>query len=526
MLLVIVAALAYRLPRLDQRPMHTDEAVHAVKAGTLIETGKYVYDPHQYHGPTIYYFALPFIWFAGAQTLAQTNEVMFRLVPVVAGVIVVLLLLGLGDGLGWWAVLCAGLLTAFSPAMIFYSRYYIQEMVLVAATLGVIVSAWRYTREHKLYWVLLAGACLGLMHATKETCVLAVGAFGVAAVLTALWARRRDGAWPWAGWAMPAYPKAFFHTVVVVVAAVVVSAVFMSGLFSNPRGILDSYLAYTHYFGRAAASSHADGGALHEHPWHYYLKLLLYTKDGPGPWWSEALIVVLALTGAAFALSWKSGGAHPTRPASANVNLVRFIAFYTIVLTAGYSIIPYKTPWCMLGFLQGMIMLAGLGAVCLIRLGPNIPARIVIGILLALGLAHLGKQAYMTNYVYYADTRNPYVYAHTSSDTLDLAERIQDLAHVSPARKDMVVKVIAPGADYWPLPWYLREFPNVGYWHEPSADLKAPVVIVSTNIEPVVQDKLNASDNYQVEYYGLRPEVLVTTFIRKDLWDAFIRTRM
>jgi len=33
-------------------------------------------------------------------------------------------------------------------------------------------------------------------------------------------------------------------------------------------------------------------------------------------------------------------------------------------------------------------------------------------------------------------------------------------------------------------------------------------------------------DAYQKEYFGLRPEVLLTTYIRSDWWDAFIRERM
>jgi hypothetical protein len=29
------------------------------------------------------------------------------------------------------------------------------------------------------------------------------------------------------------------------------------------------------------------------------------------------------------------------------------LAFYTLILLALYSAIPYKTPWCLLGFLHG-----------------------------------------------------------------------------------------------------------------------------------------------------------------------------
>jgi len=52
-------ALALRLPRLNLRPMHVDEAVHAVKFDTLWRTGLYKYDLNEYHGPTLYYATLP-----------------------------------------------------------------------------------------------------------------------------------------------------------------------------------------------------------------------------------------------------------------------------------------------------------------------------------------------------------------------------------------------------------------------------------------------------------------------------------
>ena len=40
-----------------------------------------------------------------------------------------------------------------------------------------------------------------------------------------------------------------------------------------------------------------------------------------------------------------------------------------------YSAIPYKTPWCLLGFLHGMILLAGVGAVVLVRSARGVLAQ-------------------------------------------------------------------------------------------------------------------------------------------------------
>ncbi len=69
-----LAALALRLPRLDQRPMHTDEAVHAVKFGSLLEKGHYRYDPHEYHGPTLNYLTLIPAWLSSARKLPDISE--------------------------------------------------------------------------------------------------------------------------------------------------------------------------------------------------------------------------------------------------------------------------------------------------------------------------------------------------------------------------------------------------------------------------------------------------------------------
>ena len=47
-LVPIILAAALRLPGLALRPMHADEAVHADKFGTLLEGGRYAYDPSEY----------------------------------------------------------------------------------------------------------------------------------------------------------------------------------------------------------------------------------------------------------------------------------------------------------------------------------------------------------------------------------------------------------------------------------------------------------------------------------------------
>ena len=99
-LLAIAGALALRVPKLDTRPLHNDEAVNAVKITELWQHGRYAYDPDEYHGPTLHYATLPFLWLSGARNADELNDATLRLAPVVFGVGLILLLLLFADGLG------------------------------------------------------------------------------------------------------------------------------------------------------------------------------------------------------------------------------------------------------------------------------------------------------------------------------------------------------------------------------------------------------------------------------------------
>jgi len=193
-------AAAYRVPRLDERVFHGDEAVQAFKAGQeLYEEGEYAYDPEEYHGPTLYYLTVPALWLGGIERFADSTEVHYRVVPVIFGLGIVLCLWWARDGLGRRATLIAGLFTAISPAMVFYSRYYIQESLLVFFTFATLVAGWRYTRRRNVAWAALCGASLGMMHSSKETCVISYFGVAVAFMLTPIWARIHDEEHPSTG---------------------------------------------------------------------------------------------------------------------------------------------------------------------------------------------------------------------------------------------------------------------------------------------------------------------------------------
>src|SRR5207302_666776 len=97
--------------------------------------------------------------------------------------------------------------------------------------------------------------------------------------------------------------------------------------------------------------------------------------------------------------------------------------------------------------------------------------KLAVGVLLLAGTGQLACQAWRAAIVCFQpsdhpfpDPCNPYVYAQTSRDILKLVTKLNDLARVSPQGQQMLVKVMAPDSDYWPLPWYLRGFDQIGWW--------------------------------------------------------------
>ncbi len=490
--------------------MHTDEAVHADKFRDLLEASQYEYEPHEYHGPTLNYSTLIPAWLAGRHKYTEITEVTLRVVPVIFSVLLIALTILLLDGLGPAAIMAA-LLAAVSPAMFFYSRYYIQEMLLVCFTFGAIVSGHRYARTKALFWMVAAGVFVGLMHATKETCIIAFGGMGLAAGLLVLNHMVRQRSWR-AGFA----GVRCGHIVVGLVAAVGISAIFYSSFFTRSQGIWDSYLTYTTYLARGGGHD-----TTHVHSWHYYLQMLAFARYEGGPVWSEGAIFLLAVVGLIVAVRGKPVcGMDPA--------LLWFIAIYTVALTVVYSAIPYKTPWCLLGFLHGMILLAGTGAVALLSWMRKPAARWVVAGLLVVAVGHLAFQSYRGSFVYHADSRNPYVYAHTAEDIFAVADAIQEYAGVGGLGESVPIQVVCSGKDYWPLPWYLRS--HAVAWSIELPPKIGPLIVISDDLEGALARRLYvetpAEDRRMYMYLfddpyfmWLRPQVKLLGFVRKDVWE-------
>jgi len=486
--MAFLLAFGLRLGRLDLRPMHHDEANQAVKFGALLEHGEYRYDPADHHGPTLYYLTLPAAWARGQKSLAQLDEWTVRIVPALFGAALILLFAFLADGLGREAVLLAALFAALSPAMTYFSRFYIQEALFAFFSLGFALALGHYVTRPGLGAAVIAGVCGGMAFATKETSIIIFAASGAALALSA-----------------PA-KKSFKpgHILLGTAAGAAAAVVLLSSFFTNPAGIVDSIRAFKDYAVRATANGP------HAHPWHYYFTLLGFSSSG-GLIWSEGLILILGLGGVILVF------------ARAREFWPRYIAYYTLITAASLSVIPLKAPWDLLPFYAGMILLAGFGAAALLRAPKSGWFRGAGALALLAGCWHLGLQDWKANYRYPADPRNPYVYAQTTPDFLRLVDRIHSLAAVHENGRDMPVKVIAGPYEQWPLPWYLRDLRRVGYWTDVSSagEFGGVAVVIASQENAAALDSA-LGDRFQAEFYGLRPGVLLTVYIERALWLRFL----
>jgi uncharacterized protein (TIGR03663 family) len=500
LLLAIAGALALRVPKLDTRPLHNDEAVNAIKVSELWQQGRYAYDPNEYHGPTLHYATVPFLWLSGARNAEQVSDSTLRLAPVVSGVGLIVLLLLLTDGLGRSAMAWAAIFIAISPAMVFYSRYFIHEMLLLFFTALTMGAGLRYAQTRSARWAVLTGAGLGLMFATKETFVLTLAAMGLAAIATVRWTVPKGARvqsllvfWNWR------------HAALAMSATFFIWLLFFSSFFTHFAGLLDSVRTYLPWLKRAG------GHAPHVHPWSFYLQRLAWFHPVAGPTWSEGLILILAAVGAVVSFAGR------------NSPFLRFLAFYTILLTAIYSAISYKTPWCLLSFFHGMILLAGVGASALMDFFRGRPMRLVVVATLVVLTAQLSWQAWRASFVYPTDRRNPYAYAQTVPDLMNLVHRAEGLARVAPAGFETIVKIIAPDSDYWPLPWYLRRFKHLGWYEKLPDDPFAPIVVVASKLNARLDDK---SDRKWIMagLTELRPGRFFELYVELELWKKYVET--
>src|SRR5262247_2638391 len=180
-ILAVIVAVWLRFDQIGLKPFHHDEGVNSHFLLNLANHGEYKYNPENYHGPTLYYFALLALRVFGAGDLA------LRFTPALFGVLTVLMVWLLRRHLGSIGTPVAAFLMALSPGLVYFSRVFIHEMSFGCFSLGVVVGAWRYAESKNFAWLALTATSAGLLFATKETAAITAVVLIIAVLCAEFW---------------------------------------------------------------------------------------------------------------------------------------------------------------------------------------------------------------------------------------------------------------------------------------------------------------------------------------------------
>ncbi len=480
-MLAVLALLAgglWRSSHLANRPLHADEAVQAWLTWNLLHGEGYRYDPLDRHGPLIYFGAAGFHTLRG-RSADEFNDVSARSFTLLAGLGTLALigfaprLLGGPGSVGPFAVL----LLSTETLSTLYQTYFVQEAWLAGLVWAFVflLRAPPSTRR-----TLLLGLVAGLAQTAKEIApfylLLAWAAvrYGESRPAPTTFVPRRL-AWFGAAWLLPVL-------------------LFYSSFGAHPQGIIDALRTYPLQFQRIA-------GDAHHYPWWRTLETLGLLSAKP-VLWAQLGFLALALigTGLACRRSAPSG--------------LRSTALFTFGLLLLHSLIPYKTPWLLLTPTIGFALLGGYALSHLATRG-----KLATGAALILAAATIAHSAHVGRLAldrYPGDPRNPYFYEQAPRAFQRLPERIEQLR--ANLNRPLTIAVVSD-EHAWPLPWYLRRQPQVGYIDDiPPTNLADWDVVVWDSQHGELPPELGPPR--MVEFVGLRPNVVLTISIAPAVWEA------
>jgi len=443
--LPLLILVLFRFYHLDARPIHHDEAVNGWFVDGVFDRGYYIYDPENYHGPFYFYVLALF------EKVFGRNISTLRLPAVIFGSLLTFSPLLFKRWLGPVASFVAVAALAVSPAMVFYSRYSIHETGFVLSCV-LFYHQWLRIRESGPEWprIVSLGVILGIMASLKENFVVFGAALGICEVAISLYEKK---------WTLP-MNRIFWGRIAVSFAiAFAVIVIMYTGFFQDADGVAKFFRAFMKW---SKTGSEGNG---HQKPFGYWFELMAKFE------W-PALLGVFA----SFFLFFISGG----------------FARYTVVLGLGltliYSIISYKTPWCILG-LEFFLVLSF--AVGFARTYQQQKWRIPLGLALILASIGLGARAYEVAYQNPDQDGHPYIYGQTYRDFMG---PVNELLEKVRSRPEGIAKtrIIVLSSFTWPLPYLLGEIKQTGYYGESNAPavMDADFLIIDEHLLPKYESRI------------------------------------
>lgn len=510
--LIVVLALALRLTALGEKPLHHDEGVNGWLSLRLFWWNLFHYGPSDNHGPLLYYVNLVSFWLLGP------SEPSLRLPSALAGGLLPLVLYPARRLLGSAGVLTAGLLLAVGPGLVYFSRTCIHEIHLVLFSALWAVGLMRFAGTPRAGWMLWAAGAAAGCFITKETAVITGASLAVGAVLgwclgrpcapggegnaPDLFGGRARGeavrAWTIGSCTAWGLGALFFALLI---------TLFYSSFFSHWAGVPDFFEAYGHWY------EYGTTGRNQGKRFAYFWTVMASTQ-GLARW--------AALPAALLALILRD---------RLGVTLTGWAGSAFLI----YSLIPYKTPWCVLQIDLPVFLLIGWAAGMTWRTAREpgfrrlvrVPAWICMMGWLAAAPGLLARSI-EDNRERYDDFRRPYVYYQTYRQYHEMLQDLLGTADSMPRGDGRGPRVLNVDQEF-PLSWYTLtrgwEDGRTEYMEsEPAPEqVERADLIVSDSRYAEVIDRLVDDTSYawHKQRYYARPGIYGFVWYRQELWTHF-----
>ena len=493
---ILLLAAALRLFLLGIKPPHFDEGINGWFVDQMVKNGFYRYDPTNYHGPLHFYVLFL------SQNLFGRNLWALRLPVVLVSIGCVLLAMKFDSVLPRAVARIAALAMAVSPAFVFYGRYSIHEVWLLLFSMMFLlglIGLWQHGTAKYLWYT---GVGIAGMILTKETYVIHLGTALIA--MPILWVSARispvDNPRP--------APQKWTYVDLAAVSVVAIGAIifFYSGTFFHWSGIKGLYQTFHAWF----KTGHAGNG--HEKPFYYWLALIIRYE------WPVCAGLLLC----GFCQMFRNIG-------------LRFLAINGAGVFLAYSIVNYKTPWCIISIIWPLLFIFGAFALIVKRERLAV-ASVTAAIFLFTSFIWSISLNYFRCSTFADFSRDreksildnagkffwsePYVYVQTYNDIYKLTTPMLELARHDPAYYHVTGHIIR--ASPYPLPWILGDFPRIGYYehdnYPPTMD--ADFLLVQEDKIATVESKLH--DSYFTQPLTVRPyQDTSKLYLRAALFKGF-----
>jgi hypothetical protein len=177
---------------------------------------------------------------------------------------------------------------------------------------------------------------------------------------------------------------------------------------------------------------------------------------------------------------------------------LRYLAVYGVGTLAAYSIVHYKTPWCIIAIVWPLLFVFG-AVLLVVPIKYRLWSYVGYGLILWASLL----TSIRLNYFYCSTFAEPYVYVQTYNDVYKLTRPLMALVKRDPTAYQMVGHLIRSST--YPFPWILGDFTKVGYYENGNlpGDVDGGFLIVQQDKIEEVEKKLH--DSYYTTLLTVRP---------------------